>query len=104
MDELHKTLEQHLPPDVAKEVSRMLYGNPCRKLELPDEARLLSGKEDFDLSKELQLPVLDPINAEGIYYNGFGFLTGKFAGNVADEVLDELRKRNVYYKKSLATF
>ncbi len=49
MEDLHKALQQHLPPEVAKEVNRLLYGNPCRTLEIPDEARLLSDKEDFDL-------------------------------------------------------
>jgi isoleucyl-tRNA synthetase len=57
------------------------------------------GKEDFDLSKELSLPVLMPIDDAGIYVEGYGFLTGQFAGAVADRVIEELRKRNVYYKK-----
>jgi hypothetical protein len=30
MDDLHKTLAEHLPADTAKEVNRILYGNPCR--------------------------------------------------------------------------
>lgn len=49
MDELHKTLKQNLPPDVVKEVHRLLYGNPTKELEIPEEARKLSEKEDFDL-------------------------------------------------------
>ena len=57
------------------------------------------GKEDFDLSKELRLPLIAPIDDAGIYKEGFGFLTGQYAGKVADLVLDELRKRGVYYKK-----
>ena len=30
IDDLHKTLQKHLPEDVAKEVNRILYGNPCK--------------------------------------------------------------------------
>lgn len=30
MDDLHSALQKHLPPDLAKEAHRMLYGNPCR--------------------------------------------------------------------------
>jgi len=30
MEDLHRTLAQYLPADVAKEVNRILYGNPCR--------------------------------------------------------------------------
>ena len=57
------------------------------------------GKEDFDLSKELQLPVIAPIDDAGLYKEGFGFLTGKFAGAVAEDVLAALRERGVYYKR-----
>ncbi len=57
------------------------------------------GKEDFDLGKEEKLPILMPINESGVYVNGYGFLTGKAAGQVADEVLENLRQKNVYYKK-----
>jgi hypothetical protein len=30
MDNMHSALEQHLPAEVAKEVFRVLYGNPCK--------------------------------------------------------------------------
>lgn len=30
MDDLHKTLKEHLPSDVFTEVNRILYGNACR--------------------------------------------------------------------------
>lgn len=50
MDELHKTLRQHLPSDVSSEVLRILYGTTAsRELEIPEEARQLSEKQDFDL-------------------------------------------------------
>jgi len=57
------------------------------------------GKEDFDLSKELNLPVLSPIDEAGVYLDGYGFLTGKSAQSVAREVLEALRERGCYYKK-----
>ena len=57
------------------------------------------GKEDFDLSKELKLPVLMPIDDAGIYAEGHGFLTGQSAGKVAQEVLANLREKGLYYKK-----
>lgn len=50
MDELHKTLSQHLPADVNQEVLRILYGTSAsRPLEISNEARKLSDLEDFDL-------------------------------------------------------
>lgn len=57
------------------------------------------GKEDFDLGKEFGLPVLMPIDEGGIYFDGYGSLTGKKAGEVADEVLEKLRAKGLYYKK-----
>lgn len=49
VDDLRKTLDTHLPAEIATEVNRMLYGKPCRKLELPSEAVELSQTLDFDL-------------------------------------------------------
>jgi len=49
IDDLRKTLAQHLPTEVCKEVNRLLYGNPCRTLELSKEALELSESENFDL-------------------------------------------------------
>ncbi len=57
------------------------------------------GKEDFDLGKELKLPTLVPIDDTGTYFSGFGFLTGKFAKDVDEEVVQYLRERGFYYKK-----
>ncbi|MBN2212117.1 MAG: isoleucine--tRNA ligase [Sedimentisphaerales bacterium] len=57
------------------------------------------GKEDFDLGKELNLPVLMPIGDDGVYLQGYGFLTGKSALEVADLVIEKLREKGLYYKK-----
>jgi isoleucyl-tRNA synthetase len=61
------------------------------------------GKEDFDLGKELKLPILMPIDETGIYSPGFGFLAGQSALKVCDEVLEKLRENNYYYKKQQYT-
>ena len=57
------------------------------------------GKEDFDLSKEHELCVLMPIDETGIYADGYGFLTGQSACDVAEQVLEDLRAKKLYYKK-----
>lgn len=49
LDELHATLKNHLPPEVAKEVHRILYGNPVASLEIPKDVREYSEQQDFDL-------------------------------------------------------
>ena len=57
------------------------------------------GKEDFELGQNEKLPVLAPIDEGGIYVEGYGFLTGKAASEVSDEVLQHLRTKGIYYKK-----
>ena len=61
------------------------------------------GKEDFELSQTMNLPILMPISESGVYIDGYGFLTGKKAGEVADEVLENLRDKGLYYKKEKYT-
>ncbi|MBI3464238.1 MAG: isoleucine--tRNA ligase [Planctomycetes bacterium] len=56
------------------------------------------GKEDFDLSKDHKLPVLAPIDEEGKYLEGYGFLSGQSASEVAPQVYDSLREKRLFYK------
>lgn len=55
------------------------------------------GAEDFDLGQSLGLVNIMPIDEAGNFYEGFGFLTGKNATKVNDEVFDELKRRNKLY-------
>jgi isoleucyl-tRNA synthetase len=57
------------------------------------------GKEDFELGKTYDLKVVAPINEEGVYYPGYGFLEGRKAQEVTDAVLDSLREKGFYYKR-----
>ena len=43
------------------------------------------GQEDFALSKALGLAVLDPIDEAGIFRDGYGWQTGRYAGAANDE-------------------
>jgi isoleucyl-tRNA synthetase len=56
------------------------------------------GKEDFELSKQFQLPVLSPLDEEGRYVDGYGSLSGKYAGEVTAEVIETLRQKGFFYK------
>ncbi len=57
------------------------------------------GKEDFDLGQQIGLPVVAPIDESGVFLEGFGFLTGKSAFEVADPIFVSLRQKGYYYKK-----
>ena len=56
------------------------------------------GAEDYELGKKEGLPVVIPIDDEGVIIDGFGFMTGYNTKEVAALVFDELEKRNKLYK------
>ena len=55
------------------------------------------GAEDYQLGRAAGLPVFGPIDEDGRYYPGFGWLTGKDAPEVAEEVVDDLEQRGFFY-------
>ncbi|MEX2246209.1 MAG: isoleucine--tRNA ligase [Dehalococcoidia bacterium] len=58
------------------------------------------GKEDFALSKEHGLAVIAPTDEEGVYVEGFGFLTGNYVSDDATRaaIFDSLREKGVLYR------
>ncbi len=56
------------------------------------------GQEDFKLSQEFDLQVVAPLDDAGVYVEGFGELSGQFAGNVAQMVFDSLKEKGYLYK------
>ncbi len=54
-----------------------------------------AGEEDFQLSRELDLPVLIPIDENGLYVDGYAFLTGRDASEVAASIIADLRARKL---------
>ena len=57
------------------------------------------GAEDFELSKEHNLPVVAPLDENGIYVNGFDWLVGQSAHDVAQAIFENLNEKGVYYRK-----
>ena len=57
------------------------------------------GAEDFQLSKEHNLPVIAPANEDGIYLDGFAWQSGKHVQDVAEDVFTHLRENDMYYRK-----
>jgi len=57
------------------------------------------GGEDFDLGKEVGAAIhLSPLDETGHFVDGYGFLDGKYAHDVADEVIAYLTKTGALYK------
>jgi isoleucyl-tRNA synthetase len=51
------------------------------------------GAEDFDLGKACDLPVLTPVDESGVFYPEYGWLAGLDTSQVADRVIEHLRRR-----------
>ena len=56
-----------------------------------------AGAEDFQLGKSLGLPVIGPIDEDGRYYDGYGWLSHRSAPEVAEEIVDDLERRGFFY-------
>lgn len=56
------------------------------------------GREDFALSKEHGLTVIDPINEFGVYVPGFDWLTGSYVHEVATPIMRNLQEKGVLYR------
>ena len=56
-----------------------------------------AGAEDFQLGKSLGLPTIGPIDEAGRYLEGFGWLSGRDAPNVAEAIVDDLERRSFFY-------
>ncbi|MBN1284262.1 MAG: isoleucine--tRNA ligase [Anaerolineae bacterium] len=58
------------------------------------------GAEDFQIGQDLKLPVLVPIDEEGVFVEGFDWLTGKNAHDAARLIFDNLAAKGVLYDVS----
>jgi len=56
------------------------------------------GEEDYNLSKEYDIPALVPIDENGVYYSDYGWFAGKQVSEVAKLIFDDLSARGMLYK------
>ncbi len=57
------------------------------------------GAEDFGLGKEFNLPNLAPLDENGVYVDGFDWLTGRPVHGIAPDIFNSLHEKGVYYRK-----
>ncbi len=55
------------------------------------------GAEDYQLGTALGLPIVGPIDEDGRYYEGFGWLARREAPAVAEAIVDDLEQRRYFY-------
>jgi isoleucyl-tRNA synthetase len=56
------------------------------------------GAEDFELGKEHHFPMIAPIEEEGMFIEGFGWLTGMHVSEVADPIFKSLEEKGILYQ------
>jgi isoleucyl-tRNA synthetase len=62
-----------------------------------------AGKEDFALGQEQGLAVLAPLDDDGVYVAGYDWLTGRKAGEVAEDVAADLERKGLLFERELYT-
>ncbi|MDI7277194.1 MAG: class I tRNA ligase family protein, partial [Anaerolineae bacterium] len=55
------------------------------------------GAEDFQLGKELGLPIVAPLDEQGNFLGGFGSLSGRNVAEVAGPIFADLRRKGLLY-------
>jgi isoleucyl-tRNA synthetase len=56
-----------------------------------------AGAEDFQLGKQIGLPVIVAIDEDGRYHDGFGWLAHLEAPNVTEAIVEDLKRRGIFY-------
>jgi isoleucyl-tRNA synthetase len=57
-----------------------------------------AGAEDFQLGKENHLPIIAPLNEEGEFLEGFGWLSGMHVSEVAEPIFKDLERKGLLYR------
>jgi len=61
------------------------------------------GAEDFLLGKEHKLPLVAPLDDEGVFVDGFGWLSGMRVADVAEPIFQNLKEKGLLYKVAAYT-
>ena len=56
------------------------------------------GEEDFHLGQEFNLKVIAPLDENGVYVDGFDWLTGKHVEEVSRPIADNLRQKGLLFR------
>ncbi len=56
------------------------------------------GQEDFEIGKQQGFPLIAPLDEEGVFLPGFGWLSGMHVSDVATPVFENLEQKGVLYQ------
>jgi isoleucyl-tRNA synthetase len=55
------------------------------------------GAEDFQLGRQKGFPLIAPLDEEGYFVEGFGWLSGQHVSEVAAPIFEDLQKKGILY-------
>jgi isoleucyl-tRNA synthetase len=92
-------LFSHIPEN-AREAHRVILWDEVGEAEGTGVVHIAPGcgAEDFQLHKQYNLPVLAPLDENGVYIDGFGWLAGEHVSEVTDRIVDALREKGRFYR------
>lgn len=59
------------------------------------------GKEDFDLASVYDLSIIAPLDENGVYIDGFDWLTARQVETVADDIIANLKEKGLVLKQEM---
>jgi isoleucyl-tRNA synthetase len=103
LTELPKLIEEIT--QTAKEAHRVILWDEVGEEEGTGIVHIAPGcgAEDFQLGKEYLLPILVPIDDEGVIVEGFGWLTGMGVADVPEPIFEKLEEKGVLYNVAAYT-
>lgn len=87
-------------PVSAKEAHRVILWDEVGETEGTGIVHIAPGcgAEDFQLGKQYGLPLVAPLEEEGHFLNGFGWLSGMHVSEVAAPIVDDLKRKGLLYR------
>lgn len=84
----------------AKEAHQVILWNEVGETEGTGIVHIAPGcgAEDFQLGKEYHLPLIAPLEEEGHFVEGFGWLSGMHVSEVPQPIFDDLKQKGILYR------
>jgi len=94
-----RRLFQHIP-ESAVQAHRVVLWDTVGEAEGTGIVHIAPGcgAEDYQLHKQYDLPVVAPLDENGVYIDGFGWLTGMHVSEVTDPLVDNLKEKGHFYR------
>jgi isoleucyl-tRNA synthetase len=94
-----RRLFSHIP-ETAQQAHRIILWEEVGEAEGTGIVHIAPGcgAEDYQLHKQYGLPVVAPLDENGVYIEGFGWLTGRHVSEVTEPIVEDLKIKGRFYR------